>query len=82
MFGASVVVVLIVVVNGSISRASVSDAAMAMRSLWIAQRLSIGNLSGFRSQRACGAAMATVVGRQCRAVAYQVWRLPNGTWHY
>lgn len=76
MFGASVVVVLIFVINGIFRGAG--DAAMAMRSLWIASIINIIlcpiciHFFGL-----VGAAMATVVGRSA-GVAYQVWHLQMG----
>ncbi len=76
MFGASVVVVLIFVINGIFRGAG--DATMAMRSLWIASIINIIlcpiciHFFGL-----VGAAMATVVGRSA-GVAYQVWHLQMG----
>lgn len=76
MFGASVVVVLIFVINGIFRGAG--DAAMAMRSLWIASIINIILCPIFiHFFGLVGAAMATVVGRST-GVAYQVWHLQAG----
>jgi putative MATE family efflux protein len=77
MFGGSIVIILIFLINGIFRGAG--DAAMAMRSLWIASGVNILlcplfiHLFGLK-----GAAMATVVGRGS-GVVYQVYHLFKGT---
>jgi putative MATE family efflux protein len=76
MFGGSVVVVLIFVINGIYRGAG--DAAMAMRSLWLASTLNIilcPLFIGFWGLT--GAAVATVVARGT-GVLYQTWHLAKG----
>ncbi len=76
MFGGAVVVVLIFVINGVFRGAG--DAAMAMRSLWIASITNIILCPIFiYFFGLVGAAIATVVGRGT-GVVYQVWHLQSG----
>jgi putative MATE family efflux protein len=76
MFGGAVVVVLIFVINGVFRGAG--DAAMAMRSLWLASILNIIlcpiciHFFGL-----VGAAIATVAARGA-GVVYQLWHLQRG----
>jgi putative MATE family efflux protein len=76
MFGGSVVVVLIFVINGIFRGAG--DAAMAMRSLWLASILNIILCPVFIGiWGLTGAAIATVVARGT-GVLYQAWHLAKG----
>jgi putative MATE family efflux protein len=76
MFGGSMAIMLLFLINGIFRGAG--DAAIAMRSLWIASIINIIlcpifiHLFGLK-----GAAMATVVGRSS-GVIYQCYRLFNG----
>jgi len=77
MFGGSLVIILLFLINGIFRGAG--DAAMAMRSLWIASGVNIVlcpvfiHLFGLK-----GAAMATVIGRGS-GVAYQCYHLVKGS---
>jgi putative MATE family efflux protein len=76
MFGGDIVVVLIFVINGIFRGAG--DAAMAMRSLWVASIINIilcPVLIHFFGL--VGAALATVVGRGA-GVAYQLYGMQSG----
>lgn len=76
MFGGSVVVVLIFVINGVYRGAG--DAAMAMRSLWLASTLNIILCPVFIGiWGLTGAAIATVTARGV-GVLYQAWHLAKG----
>lgn len=77
MLGGSTAILLLFLLNGIFRGAG--DAAMAMKSLWIASGINIVlcpifiHLFGLK-----GAAMATVVGRSC-GVLYQCYHLFKGT---
>jgi putative MATE family efflux protein len=77
MLGSSVVIMLLFLINGIFRGAG--DAAMAMRSLWIASIINIIlcpifiNLYGLK-----GAAIATVIGRSS-GVLYQCYHLMKGS---
>lgn len=77
MFGGSLAIIMLFLLNGIFRGAG--NAAMAMKSLWIASLLNIIlcplliNLYGLK-----GAAIATVIGRSC-GVLYQVYHLFNGS---
>jgi putative MATE family efflux protein len=77
MFGGSLVIILLFLINGIFRGAG--DAAMAMRSLWIASGINIVlcpvfiHFFGLK-----GAAMATVIGRSL-GVAYQCYHLFKGS---
>ncbi len=76
MFGGSLVIILIFLINGIFRRAG--NAAMAMKSLWIASLVNIilcPILIHFFGLK--GAAMATVTGRTS-GVVYQVYHLIKG----
>ncbi len=76
MLGGSVVVVLIFVINGVFRGAG--DAAMAMKSLWLASMLNIILCPIFvHFWGLIGAAWATVIARGV-GVAYQLFRLQSG----
>jgi putative MATE family efflux protein len=76
MFSGSLAIMLLFLINGIFRGAG--DAAIAMRSLWIASLINIIlcpifiHLYGLK-----GAAIATVIGR-CSGVIYQCYRLFNG----
>lgn len=76
MFGGNLVILLLFLINGIFRGAG--DAAMAMKSLWVASGINIIlcpifiHFFGLK-----GAAMATVVGRSC-GVAYQCYHLFRG----
>lgn len=82
MLGGSVVIILLFLINGIFRGAG--DAAMAMRSLWLASLMNIilcplliygiGPWNGFGLE---GAAIATTIGRGT-GVAYQCWHLFRG----
>ncbi|HLP38671.1 MATE family efflux transporter [Lacibacter sp.] len=77
MLGGSVVILLLFLINGIFRGAG--DAAMAMKSLWIASLLNIilcPILIHFMGLK--GAAIATVLGRSS-GVAYQCWHLFKGS---
>jgi putative MATE family efflux protein len=87
MFGGSIGIMLLFLINGIFRGAG--DAAMAMKSLWIASLINIIlcpifiHLYGLK-----GAAIATVIGR-CSGVAYQCYHLFKGSgilkfhrWHF
>jgi putative MATE family efflux protein len=77
MFGGSIAIILLFVINGIFRGAG--DAAMAMKSLWIASIINIIlcpifiNLYGLK-----GAAIATVIGRSS-GVIYQCYHLFKGS---
>jgi putative MATE family efflux protein len=76
MFGGSIAIILIFLINGIFRGAG--DPAMAMKSLWIASLINIVlcpvfiHFFGLK-----GAAIATVIGRSC-GVLYQVYHLFGG----
>lgn len=82
MLGGSVVIILLFLINGIFRGAG--NAAMAMRSLWLASLMNIilcplliygiGSWNGFGLE---GAAIATCIGRGT-GVAYQCWHLFRG----
>ncbi|HWC52975.1 MAG TPA: MATE family efflux transporter [Chitinophagaceae bacterium] len=82
MMGGSVIIILLFLINGIFRGAG--DAAMAMRSLWLASLMNIilcplfiygaGSWNGFGLK---GAAIATTIGRGI-GVLYQCWNLFNG----
>jgi len=77
MMGGSVAIILIFLINGIFRGAG--NAAMAMKSLWIASLINIilcPILIHFYGLK--GAAIATVIGRSS-GVAYQCWHLFKGT---
>jgi putative MATE family efflux protein len=77
MLGGSVVILLLFLINGIFRGAG--DAAMAMKSLWIASLLNIILCPIFiHFMGLKGAAMATVLGRSS-GVAYQCWHLFKGS---
>lgn len=77
MLGSSVAIIMLFLINGIFRGAG--DAAMAMRSLWIASIINIIlcpiliNFYGLK-----GAAIATVIGRSC-GVVYQCYHLFKGS---
>ncbi|WEA01584.1 MATE family efflux transporter [Mucilaginibacter sp. SJ] len=77
MLGSSLVIILLFLINGIFRGAG--DAAMAMKSLWIASIINIIlcpvfiHFFGLK-----GAAMATVIGRSC-GVTFQVYHLFKGS---
>lgn len=77
MLGGSVVILLLFLINGIFRGAG--DAAMAMKSLWIASLLNIILCPIFiHFMGLKGAAIATVLGRSS-GVAYQCWHLFKGS---
>jgi putative MATE family efflux protein len=76
MLGGSIVIILLFLINGIFRGAG--DAAMAMRSLWIASIINIVLCPIFIQLMGLpGAAIATVIGRGS-GVAYQCYHLFNG----
>ncbi|QTE38947.1 MATE family efflux transporter [Mucilaginibacter gossypii] len=77
MLGSSLIIILLFLINGIFRGAG--DAAMAMKSLWIASIINIIlcpvfiHFFGLK-----GAAMATVIGRSC-GVTFQVYHLFKGS---
>ncbi|MEJ7611080.1 MAG: MATE family efflux transporter [Ferruginibacter sp.] len=77
MFGGSLAIILLFLINGIFRGAG--NAAMAMKSLWIASIINIIlcplfiHFFGLK-----GAAIATVIGRSC-GVLYQCWNLFKGS---
>lgn len=77
MLGSSVVIMLLFLINGIFRGAG--DAAMAMKSLWIASILNIILCPVFIHYFGLkGAAMATVIGRSC-GVIFQIYHLFKGS---
>ncbi|MBI3259761.1 MAG: MATE family efflux transporter [Ignavibacteriae bacterium] len=76
MFGGSAGIMLLFIINGIFRGAG--NAAIAMRSLWIASIINIILCPIFiHFWGLKGAAIATVIGR-CSGVAYQLWHLFSG----
>lgn len=76
MLGGSVAIMLLFLINGIFRGAG--DAAMAMKSLWLASILNIILCPVFIHYFGLkGAAIATVIGRSS-GVAYQIWHLLKG----
>lgn len=82
MMGGSVIIVLLFLINGIFRGAG--NAAIAMKSLWIANianiilcPILINGLGPIPAFGLTGAAIATTIGRSM-GVAYQIWHLVNG----